>query len=80
MGDDLILVVELVSELWSVKIKAEYILVKKVVKIFERVEVSGILFVVMVGERELNVGIVKVRDVKVKVEGFIFRNRMIEEF
>lgn len=77
MGDDLVLVVELVTELWSVKIKVEYIMVKKVMKIFERVEVLGISFVVMFGERELNVGIVKVRDVKVKIEEVVFRDRMV---
>ncbi|KAH9611458.1 hypothetical protein KSS87_009108 [Heliosperma pusillum] len=79
MGDDLTLAAELVSELWSAKIKAEYTIVKKVVKIFERAEASGIPFAVMVGDRELNAGIVKVRDVKTKVEDSIPRDTMVQE-
>mgnify|MGYP001796119913 CR=1 FL=1 len=79
MGDDLTLAAELVSELWSAKIKAEYTIVKKVVKIFERAEASGIPFAVMVGDRELQAGIVKIRDVKTKVEESIPRNTMVEE-
>ncbi|XP_074280162.1 histidine--tRNA ligase, cytoplasmic-like [Silene latifolia] len=79
MGDDLTLAAELVNELWSAKIKAEYTIVKKVVKIFERAEASGIPFAVMVGDRELNAGIVKVRDVKTKVEDSIPRDTMVQE-
>lgn len=48
-GDDLSLAVEYVNELWSAKIKAEFMLVKKVFKIFERAESSGIPFAVMIG-------------------------------
>lgn len=79
MGDDLALAAELVTELWSAKIKAEYIMVKKVMKIFERAEASGIPFAVMLGERELNAGIVKVRDVKAKIEEAVPRDRMVQE-
>ncbi|KAH9626469.1 hypothetical protein KSS87_006429 [Heliosperma pusillum] len=79
MGDDLTLAAELVSELWSAKIKAEYTIVKKVVKIFERAEASGIPLAVMVGDRELNAGIVKVRDVKTKLEVSIPRDTMVQE-
>ncbi|XP_074262979.1 histidine--tRNA ligase, cytoplasmic-like [Silene latifolia] len=79
MGDDLTLAAELVSELWRAKIKAEYTIVKKVVKIFERAEASGIPLAVMVGDRELNAGIVKVRDVKTKLEVSIPRDTMVQE-
>lgn len=79
MGNDLSLAVELVSELWSAKIKAEYTIVKKVTKIFERAEASAIPFAVMVGDRELKGGIVKVRDVKARAEEEVPRERMVEE-
>ncbi|KAK9748960.1 hypothetical protein RND81_02G093000 [Saponaria officinalis] len=79
MGDDLALAAELAGELWSAKIKAEYVLSKKVMKIFERAEASGIPFAVMVGERELNAGLVKVRDMQTRSEDPIPRNRMVEE-
>lgn len=79
MGDDLSLTAELVNELWDAKIKAEYIMVKKVFKIFERAESSGIPFAVMVGKQELDAGIVKVRDVKAKTEESFPRGQMVEE-
>ncbi|XP_021775286.1 histidine--tRNA ligase, cytoplasmic-like [Chenopodium quinoa] len=76
--DDLILAVELVNELWLAKIKAEYVTVKKVFKIFERAESSGIPFAVMVGVRDLKEGIVKLRDVKAKTEEEIPGDKMVE--
>lgn len=79
VGDDLLLAVELVNELWLAKIKAEYTTVKKVVKIFERAESSGIPFAVMVGVRDLKEGLVKVRDVKAKTEEEIPRDKMVAE-
>ncbi|KAL9245153.1 hypothetical protein vseg_018835 [Gypsophila vaccaria] len=79
MGDDLSLAAELAGELWSAKIKAEYVLSKKVMKIFERAEASGIPFAVMVGDREVNAGIVKVRNMQTRSEDSIPRNKMVEE-
>ena len=79
MGDDLSLAVEYVNKLWSAKIKAEFMLVKKVFKIFERAESSGIPFAVMIGKQELEAGMVKVRDVKAKKEDLIPRDQMVME-
>ncbi|CAO2834412.1 unnamed protein product [Amaranthus hypochondriacus] len=79
MGDDLSLAVEYVNELWSAKIKAEFMLVKKVFKIFERAESSGIPFAVMIGKQELEAGMVKVRDVKTKKEDLIAKDQMVME-
>ncbi|KAJ8430423.1 hypothetical protein Cgig2_025850 [Carnegiea gigantea] len=76
---DLSLAAEVVNELWSAKIKAEYVMAKKAMKIFERAEASGIPFAVMVGGDERKEGLVKVRDMKTRTEEKVPRDRMIEE-
>lgn len=76
---DLSLAAEVVNELWSGKIKAEYVMAKKAMKIFERAEASGIPFAVMLGGDERKEGIVKVRDMKTRAEEKVPRDRMIEE-
>ena len=73
------LAAEVVNELWSAKIKAEYVMAKKAMKIFERAEATGIPFAVMVGGDERREGIVKVRDMKTRTEEKVPRDRMIEE-
>ncbi|CAK9146136.1 unnamed protein product [Ilex paraguariensis] len=79
LGDDLTLGAELASELWDAKLKAEYIVNKRMKKHIDRLLESKIPFMVIVGERELNEGIVKLKDVVANKEYDVPRNRVVEE-
>ncbi|KAL6996122.1 histidine--tRNA ligase [Sarracenia purpurea var. burkii] len=77
--DDLSLAAKIVSELWSVRLKAEFMVNKRVMKHIERAKSSRIPWMVIVGERELNDGIVKLKDVEASKEEEIPRDRLVEE-
>ncbi|KAK9089504.1 hypothetical protein Scep_028586 [Stephania cephalantha] len=79
LGDDLSLAAELVNELWSAKLKAEYIVNKRIMKLFDRATESRIPWMVLVGEKEQNEGIVKLRNMETKEEVVIQRNSLVEE-
>ncbi|KAL6996782.1 histidine--tRNA ligase [Sarracenia purpurea var. burkii] len=79
LGDDLSLAAKVVSELWSARLKAEYMVNKRVMKHIERAKSSRIPWMVIVGERELNDGIVKLKDVEAAKEEEIPRDRLVEE-
>ncbi|KAK9085058.1 hypothetical protein Sjap_025469 [Stephania japonica] len=79
LGDDLSLAAELVNELWSGKLKAEYIVNKRIMKLFDRASESKIPWMVLVGEKEQNEGIVKLRNMETKEEVVIQRNSIVEE-
>nr|POF03635.1 histidine--trna ligase, cytoplasmic [Quercus suber] len=64
VGDDLTLAAELVSELWNSKVKAEYFVNKRMMKHIDRARESRIPWMVIVGEREMNEGIVVLKDVE----------------
>ncbi|KAL7180681.1 hypothetical protein ACSBR1_043799 [Camellia fascicularis] len=78
LGDDLSVAVELVSELWSARLKAEYIVSKRMLKLIERAKASRIPWMVIVGERELNEGVVKLKDVEAAKEEEIRRDVLVE--
>lgn len=80
LGDDLSLAAELASELWSARVKAEYLLSKRVMKHIERAKDSRIPLMVIVGEREVNEGVVRLKDVQAaKEDEIIPRERLVEE-
>ncbi|CAL5443584.1 unnamed protein product [Camellia sinensis] len=78
LGDDLSVAAELVSELWSARLKAEYIVSKRMLKLIERAKTSRIPWMVIVGERELNEGVVKLKDVEAAKEEEIRRDVLVE--
>ncbi|XP_075504745.1 LOW QUALITY PROTEIN: histidine--tRNA ligase, cytoplasmic-like [Primulina tabacum] len=79
LGDDLSLGAELVSELWGAKLKAEVMINKRVMKHIDRARESRIPFMVIVGERELNEGIVKLKDLAAATEHEVPRSNLVEE-
>lgn len=79
LGDDLSLAAELVSELWRARVKAEYMVNKRVKKHIERAIASRIPLMVIVGEREVNEGVVKLKDVEAATEDEIRREILVEE-
>lgn len=79
LGDKLAVAAELVSELWDVDIKAEYKVHKKVMKHIEYAIDSKIPWMVIVGERELNEGIVKLKNIETTNEEVIPRSNLVGE-
>ncbi len=79
LGDDLTQAAKLVSELWDAKVKAEYFVNKRVMKHIDRARESRIPWMVIVGERELNEGVVKLKDIEASKEEEIPRSRLVEE-
>lgn len=79
LGDDLTLAAELATELWSAKVKAEYLVNKRVMKHIDRARESRIPWMIIVGERELNEGTVKLKDVEAAKEEAIPRSKVVEE-
>nr|POE55653.1 histidine--trna ligase, cytoplasmic [Quercus suber] len=79
VGDDLTLAAELVSELWNSKVKAEYFVNKRMMKHIDRARESRIPWMVIVGEREMNEGIVVLKDVEAVKDDKIPRSRLVEE-
>ncbi|XP_031255575.1 histidine--tRNA ligase, cytoplasmic-like [Pistacia vera] len=79
LGDKLPQAAELVSELWNAKVKAEFMVHKKVMKLIDRARESKIPWMVIVGERELNEGIVKLKNIDTTVEETVPRSKFVEE-
>ncbi|KAA8541516.1 hypothetical protein F0562_022668 [Nyssa sinensis] len=79
LGDDLSLAAELVSELWNARVKAEYMVSKRVMKHIDRARESKIPWLIIVGEREMNEGIVKLKDIEAGKEDDVSRDRLVEE-
>ncbi|MQM07506.1 hypothetical protein Taro_040342 [Colocasia esculenta] len=79
LGKDLTLAAELVSEFWDAKIKAEFGIHKKVMKHIDRAKQSGIPWMVLVGELELEKGIVKLKNIEANIEEEVPRDKIVEE-
>ncbi|KAJ4958170.1 hypothetical protein NE237_025281 [Protea cynaroides] len=78
-GENLSLAAELVSELWEGKVKAEFMVNKRVMKHIDRAKDSRIPWMVIVGEHEHNEGIVKLKDIEANREEVVPRSRIVEE-
>ncbi|XVF00621.1 hypothetical protein REPUB_Repub04eG0016500 [Reevesia pubescens] len=81
LGDKLSVAAELVSELWDVDVKAEYKVHKKIMKHIEYARDSKIPWMIIVGEWELNEGIVKLKNIENENEKDIpiCRSKLVEE-
>lgn len=79
IGDDLTQAAELATELWRARLNTEYLVNKRVMKHIDRARDSRIPYMVIVGERELNEGIVKLKDVEAAKEEEIPRSKLVEE-
>lgn len=80
IGDDLIQAAELASELWDAKIKAEYLVTKRLSKHFDRAKESKIPWMLLVGEREFKEGTVRLKDFESKDEDVVIpRTSVVEE-
>ncbi|XP_051144803.1 histidine--tRNA ligase, cytoplasmic isoform X1 [Andrographis paniculata] len=79
LGDDLSLGAKVVSELWEAKLKATFMINKRVMKHIDRAIGSRIPFMVIVGEHELSKGIVKLKDVAAANEFEIPRSELVSE-
>ncbi|XVE90592.1 hypothetical protein DITRI_Ditri20bG0090200 [Diplodiscus trichospermus] len=79
LGDKISVAAELVSELWDVDIKAEYKVHKKVMKHIEYAIESKIPWVIIVGEQELNEGIVNLKNIETANQEVIPRSKLVEE-
>ncbi|CAI9095769.1 OLC1v1031777C3 [Oldenlandia corymbosa var. corymbosa] len=79
LSDDLSLAAELVSELWDAKVKAEYMLDKRLMKHIGRAKDSRIPFMVIVGENELKEGKVRLKDVAAAIDTDVPRSSFVEE-
>lgn len=79
LGKDLTLAAELVSELWSAGIKAEFKLTTRVTNHIKYALQSGIPWMVLVGESEMQKGSVKLKDVKANQEEEVDRKDFVQE-
>lgn len=79
LGDDLSQAAELVGECWDAKLKAKYMVNKQVRKHINRAIESSIPWMVIVGERELEKGVVKLKDVVANKEEEVPRSNFVEE-
>ncbi|XP_016505768.1 histidine--tRNA ligase, cytoplasmic [Nicotiana tabacum] len=79
LGDDSALAAELVGELWNAKVKAEFMIHKKVMKHIDRARDSRIPWMVLVGERELSEGVVKLKDVVAAIDYEVPRGNLVND-
>ncbi|KAJ8771364.1 hypothetical protein K2173_026541 [Erythroxylum novogranatense] len=81
LGDKskLSLAAELVSELWSGKLKAEYLVSTRFSKHIERAKDSKIPWMVLLGDKELEKGIVRLKNLETTVEEEVPRNTLVDE-
>lgn len=79
IGDDLPQAAEIVSELWDAKLNAEYMVNKRPAKHYSYAEKSKIPWMVIVGERELDGGVARLKDMEGNKEEVVPRSRVVEE-
>uniref|UniRef100_A0A0A9ED00 histidine--tRNA ligase n=1 Tax=Arundo donax TaxID=35708 RepID=A0A0A9ED00_ARUDO len=79
LGKDLILAAELVSELWNAGIKAEFKLTSRVQNHIKYATQSGIPWMVLVGEAEVQKQKVKLKDIKANQEEEVDRKDFTQE-
>ncbi|KAI3721666.1 hypothetical protein L2E82_32683 [Cichorium intybus] len=79
LGDDVALASRLVQMCWDAKVKAEFMANKRLNKHFDRASEFGIPWMVIVGEREIKEGIVKIKNKEAKVEEEVGMNSFVDE-
>ncbi|KAH7679380.1 Histidine-tRNA ligase/ATP phosphoribosyltransferase regulatory subunit protein [Dioscorea alata] len=79
LGKGLTLAAELVSELWDAKISAEFGLTKRIMNHITRAKQTGIPWMVIEGESELQDGVVKLKSIETSKEEVFRRDKIVEE-
>ncbi|PWA97198.1 hypothetical protein CTI12_AA031840 [Artemisia annua] len=81
LGDDdnLPLAAKLVSMCWDAKLKARFLVNKRLSKHFDLAKESGIPWIVMVGEKEITKGVVKLQNKDAKVEKEVPTSDFVDE-
>ncbi|XP_062179734.1 histidine--tRNA ligase, cytoplasmic-like [Phragmites australis] len=79
LGKDLVLAAELVSELWNAGIKAEFKLTTRVQNHIKYATQSGIPWMVLVGEAEMQKQKVKLKDIRANQEEEVDRKDFAQE-
>lgn len=79
LGDDIGLAAELSDELWKAKVQAEFLVNKRVTKHFDRAKDSKIPWMIIVGEKEQNEGVVRLKNIAAGEEVVIRRSDIVEE-
>ncbi|MCL7028260.1 hypothetical protein MKW94_026766 [Papaver nudicaule] len=78
-GEDLGQAAELASEMWGAKIKAEYLVNKRVSKHMDRALESRIPLMVIVGDQERSANQVRIKDMQANEEYLVDRDSVIQE-
>jgi histidyl-tRNA synthetase len=78
LGKDLVLAAELVNELWSAGIKAEFKLTTRVQNHIKYATQTGIPWMVLVGESEMKAGKVKLKDIRANQEEEVLRKDFVQ--
>ncbi|KAI3779453.1 hypothetical protein L2E82_09172 [Cichorium intybus] len=79
LGDDVALASKLVQLCWDANVNAEFMAHKRLNKHFDHAKEFGIPWMVIVGEREINDGIVKIKNKEAKVEQEVAMNGFVDE-
>ncbi|KAL5571772.1 hypothetical protein UlMin_021369 [Ulmus minor] len=80
LGDDLDQAAELAGELWDADVKTEFLVNKRLNKHFDRAKESKIPWMVIVGEREIKEGTVRLKDFESSKEDVVVpRSGFVEE-
>lgn len=77
--DDLSLAAKLVNMCWEAKLKAEFMVHKRMDKHLSRVKEFGIPWMVVVGEPEIKEGVVKLKNIEAKLEYKVPMSNFIDE-
>ena len=77
--DDLPLAAKLVSMCWDAKLKARYLVNKRLSKHLDCAKEFGIPWIVMVGEKEITKGVVKLQNKDAKVEKEVPTSDFVDE-
>ncbi|KAI3516183.1 hypothetical protein L1887_15094 [Cichorium endivia] len=79
LGDDVALASKLVQLCWDANVNAEFMAHKRLNKHFDHAKEFGIPWMVIVGEREINHGIVKIKNKEAKVEQEVNMKGFVDE-
>ncbi|KAF5821138.1 putative histidine--tRNA ligase [Helianthus annuus] len=79
LGDGLSLAAKLVSMCWDAKLKAEFLVNKRLNKHFDRAKEFGIPWMVIVGEQEIKKGTVKLKNKDANVEKECATSNFVDE-
>eukprot|EP01018_Ginkgo_biloba_P019765 Gb_28395 [translate_table: standard] len=81
LGDDMRVAIKLVSELWAGKLKAEFVLTssRKISKQIQHAVDTGIPWMLIMGENELQKGLVILKDIQANKQEEISRDKIVEE-